>query len=104
MQNNNINRAVQFLPFDALKGFKEALLAKEKELEDKKNLSEDASEILNNTLQKLAPKMNIKIKYYCNLEYIETHSMIKKIDKTYRRIYLTNTIINFDDILEIEII
>lgn len=101
---NNMNRAVQFLPFDALKGFKEALLAKEKELENKKNLSEDASEVLNTKLQKLTPKMNIRIKYYCNLEYIETHSIIKKIDKTYRKIYLSNTIINFDDILDIEII
>ena len=42
MQVNRISRAKQFLPFDALKGLKEALKEKEIEYEERKELSEEA--------------------------------------------------------------
>ena len=38
---NNLDRAKQFLPFDALKGFRKALEEKEKIYENKKDLSDD---------------------------------------------------------------
>ena len=38
---NKVARAKQFLPFDALKGLQEALREKEREYEEKKDLSED---------------------------------------------------------------
>ena len=38
---NNIDRAVQFMPFDALKGFREALEQVEKFTEDKKEFCDD---------------------------------------------------------------
>ena len=48
MENNvnrpkmdRINRAKQFMPFDALKGFREALAKKEQEVLDRENVCED---------------------------------------------------------------
>ena len=48
MQNEiNIERAKQFLPFDSLKGFRKALIEKEKEIEGKYTILEDKQAILN---------------------------------------------------------
>ena len=104
MQGNNYNRAMQFLAFDALKGFKEALLVKEKEIEDKKILSEDNNQMLNKKISKLGGGKYARIKYYYLLEYIEVFGIIKKIDNIYKKIYLSNTVIDFDDVIDIEIL
>lgn len=47
-------RAKQFSMFDALKGFKEALAAKERQPEPRRELAQDAIEELNRTINKLA--------------------------------------------------
>ena len=49
MENNK--RAEQFLPFDALKGFKEEIKNREKVLVDKIILSEESEKKLNYYLQ-----------------------------------------------------
>ena len=46
--------------------------------------------------------MNVRIKYYHDLEYIETTGVIRKIDNLSRYIVLLNSKISFDDILDIE--
>lgn len=97
------DRAKQFLPFDSLKGFKEMLLLAEKTKEKKKDLLEDECDILNQMLLKLKKNMNVTVGYYYNIEYIKTSGIIKKIDFIYRKIYLLDSIINFDDIIYIEI-
>ena len=77
---NNIDRAVQFQAFDALKGFREALLEVERIVEKKKNLSEETFKELDLKLSKLKKDDNVIIKHYYNLEYMETHDTIKKVD------------------------
>ena len=47
-------RAKQFSMFDALKGLKEALAAKERQPEPRKELAQDAIEELNRTINELA--------------------------------------------------
>lgn len=101
MLNNNYNRAVQFLPFDSLKGFKEALREKEKIIENKKILLEDKSIVLNNKLNKLSIGMMIEIKYYYNFEYIELVGVLKKIDNINKKVYVDDKVILFEDVVEI---
>ena len=62
MVNSRDFRAKQFLPFDALKGFQEALRKKEIEYIPKKELSEDIKEELGEMLSSLDSGENIKIK------------------------------------------
>lgn len=104
MQVNNYHRAMQFLAMDALKGFKEALLKKEKEVEDRKILSDDIGDVLNIKFNALRCGIYIRVKYYYLLEYMEICGFIKNIDKVYRKIYLANTVINFDDVIDIDIL
>ena len=98
---NNIDRAVQFMPFDALKGFREALEQVEKFCEDKKEFCDDYFDVLNQKINKLKINDKVLIKHYYELEYIETISVIKRIDKVYKKIYLVNSVIEFDDIIEV---
>lgn len=101
---NNLERARQFLPFAALVGFNDAIKNVEKQSIMKKDLSVDYIEYLNQKISKLNKGNNVKIKHYYNDEYIETIGIIKKIDINYKTIYLLNTQINFDNILDIDML
>lgn len=98
---NDLDRARQFLPFDALKGFRESLEKTEMMLENKKILSCDSEEELNNKFLTLNIGNRVLVKYYYQFDYIETYGMIKKIDTIYKRLYLNNCNISFDDIIDI---
>lgn len=98
---NDLDRARQFLPFDALKGFRESLDKTEMMLENKKILSCDSEEELNNKFLTLNIGNRVLVKYYYQFDYIETYGMIKKIDTIYKRLYLNNCNISFDDIIDI---
>ena len=63
---NRVSRAKQFLPFDALKGFEQALREKEIEYEDKKELSEDTLQELNNKFNQVENGKYVELKYYKN--------------------------------------
>ena len=99
-----VDRAKLFLPFDALKGLQESLRMVEKIKEDKLILSDDINDELNDKFNKLNIGDKVLIKYYYNLEYIESSGIIKKIDYDNENIYLMNTVINIDDIIDIKII
>ena len=58
---NRTSRAKQFLPFDALVGFQEALMEKEIEYEDKKELTEESYEDLEIQLNRFVNVANLKI-------------------------------------------
>ena len=59
-------RAKQFLPFDALPGFKEALKEKEIKKEAKIELAEDSLQELESKLNELEKGSIIKLIYYKN--------------------------------------
>lgn len=104
MQNKNVDRAKQFLPFEALKGFKEAIRMIENKGDTKKELSEDKANDINKVLQKLEKNNLVKVKYYYLTEYIEVISNFLKIDEINKILYLKDTKINIEDIISINII
>lgn len=101
---NNLDRAKQFLPFDALKGFREALKQKEKNVENRKEICDFRIDEINEKLKMLKKGMLVKISYYYNFEYVELVGKIKNVDNIYKKIYLLTSIINFDDIVYIEVL
>ena len=102
MAISRLDRAKQFLPFDALKGLQEALRSKEIEYEEKKEISEEEQEKISAQLCLLDMGDNIKIKYYFDRKYITIEGIVKKIDFIKKVIILVNeNVIKFDDILEI---
>lgn len=98
------DRARQFLPFDALKGLQEALRAKEIELEERKELSEEIMQELSDKLQMIKKEDNVKITYYHQQRYWTIQSKVISKNPIQKKLILENDIkINFIDIINIEI-
>lgn len=98
------DRAKQFMPFDALKGLKDALSEKEIEYEERKELSDDKLRELENEFNKINIGSKIKIKYYKNKQYVEEIGVVTKIDYIKKKIKLNEELINLSDILNIKLI
>ncbi len=101
---SRIDRAKQFLPFDALKGLQEALREKEIEDEEKIELSEESLTELENEFNKIEKGSYVKIRYYKNRQYIEINGIVTNIDYTRKKIQIDkNENINMCDIVNISI-
>lgn len=95
------NRAKQFVPFDALKGFQEALRKKEKMPVPRKELAEEKAEELNEKLKKLTTGKMITVVYYNDGEYIQLTGIVVKIEKNKKYLQMAEIIISIDDISDI---
>lgn len=96
-------RAKQFMPFAALKGYPEALRKKEKIAVQKAELSEDCLEELNRRFLQIKRKDMIEVVYFHQNEYLKITGMVSGIDKVSRVLKVVNTEINFDDIYDLRI-
>ena len=95
------NRAKQFVPFDALKGFQETLRKKEKMPVPRKELAEEKAEELNEKLKKLTTGKMITVVYYNDGEYIQLTGIVVKIEKNKKYLQMAEIIIPIDDISDI---
>ena len=97
-----VNRAKQFAPFAALKGFEEAIRAKEKVTIPKAELTQECIEEINEKLCSIHIKDMVSVTFYRNNEYIKTTGMVSKIDAKNSFIQIVDTKIPFKDILRID--
>jgi len=95
------DRAKQFMPFAALKGYPEALRKKEKIVVPRAEVSEEYAEVLDRKLRKVKKNDIITVIYFCNQEYLKKTGMVSRIDKSARVLKVVNTKIGFDDIYDI---
>ena len=101
-----LDRAKQFLSFDSLKGYGNLLSKKRYDTtkESKKILYDDSYNELDNIFKKINKNVLVRIKYYNDDQYIESTGRVKKIDLYRRKIYFLRSIIDMDNIIEIDII
>lgn len=95
------NRAKQFVPFAALKGYEEALRAKEKIVVEKIELSEEKKADLDYKLHQIKKNDIITVIYFYKDEYIKLEGMVSRLDTDARLLKVVNTKIPFDDIYEL---
>lgn len=95
------DRAMQFAPFAALKGYEEALRKKEVVEVPKAELSEEALEFLDYKLSQISCGEIITVVYYDSGAYIKKTGMVSKINTQSRYITIVTTDICFDDIKDI---
>lgn len=98
---NRKDRAKQFLPFNALRGFYSMVKDSEKVIMPKKELLEDELIRLDFLYQQLQPGMMCKIVFYEIDGYVTKTGMVSKIDNIFRTIVIVDKIIHVDDIIEI---
>lgn len=95
------NRAKQFIPFAAVKGYEEALRAKEKIIVEKIELSEEKKAELDFKLHQISKNDMITVVYFCKDEYIKIEGMVSRLDIDARVLKVVNTKIPFDDIYDL---
>ena len=98
------DRARQFLPFDALKGLRDAILIKDYEHErlKKKDISEDKMNEMSNILINLEKNDVIEITYFTNGVYKKIKGCAKiKLEENL--ILVNKEKINLDDIFDIKL-
>lgn len=95
------DRARQFAPFSALKGFHELIKQKERVITTKRELSEDELLKLSEKMMRLEKGEMTKIVHFCEGEYISTEGVITEIDVVYRTITIVKRKIRFADIVDI---
>ena len=97
------SRAKQFLPFDALKGFQEAINEKQIKYDDKKELTEESYIRLEEEWNKIDEESIVRIKYYKNKRYVEIQGKVTNIDYVRKKIKVNEENINICDIIDIEV-
>ena len=88
------SRAKIFMPFDALRGLREAIRREEEKHEKKYFKTEDIDTIL----KRFRIGDMVEISYFYNFEYINFIGQIKYINYINRIITISNSKVNFDDI------
>ena len=98
-------RAKQFAPFDALKGLKEAIAAKEKRPEPRRELTDYMIEEINKILIDLRKGQLVTVVYYGSLEqeYLQITGTVTKVDPYWKTLQINNVGIDFYEIIEISI-
>ena len=95
------NRAVQFSPFAALKGYYSCIKEKKKIKEPRRIISEEDSEILSKKLNYVERGNIIKVVYYNIDHYEEVEGTVSDIDYDFHQLTIIKTVINFEDIYRI---
>lgn len=100
-ENEKFERAKIFMPFDALKGLREALREKEKIVTKKVDLTQDDILALSQTLQQVKKRQMVEVTYYDGENYTKIVGLVAQIDAIKKIVTVVQTSIKFEDILEI---
>lgn len=92
------NRAKQFMPFSALKGYDVALRQEEQIIIPQIEFSDEYMEELGRKLQQLQPGEKITVEYYWNGVYKKIWGTVNKIDTIYRYLWIDDKKIGFDSL------
>ena len=80
MKMSQADRAKQFMPFAALKGYDEALRAKEKVVVPRAELSEEMAEELDRRLHQIQKNDVVTVVYYDKEAYLRVTGMVSRLD------------------------
>ena len=96
-------RAKQFMPFAALKGYEDALRRKEKVTVLKAQLCPERQEELDRILRQIRRNDMVTAVYFQEGEYVKLTGMVSRIDGTARILKIVDTKIDFEDLYEVEV-
>lgn len=96
-------RAKQFMPFAALKGYEDALRKKEKVTVPKAQLCPERQEELDRILRQIRRNDMVTAMYFQEGEYVRLTGMVSRIDGTARILKIVDTKIDFEDLYEVEV-
>ena len=90
------------MPFAALKGYYDLILAQDEGHEVKRTLDDETAEMISNKLNKIGKGSSVKIEYYETGSYLTEKGNVSRIDYSYKYLVVNEQKIWFDDIMNIE--
>lgn len=102
---NNIDRAKQFLPFDAMKGLSEALRKKEEQRTrvERRVLDEGEIESISRALMRAEVGASVRICFYLDGHYVTIDGRVAKRSIEGKYLVIGEGKIFFEDILSLEV-
>ena len=94
-------RARQFMPFAALRGFYSVIEERERIRSPRRELGEDDCNRISSLLGQLERGMMIKVIHYNDGFYETTEGLVAEVDFIFRYLVIVKTKIMFDDIFDI---
>lgn len=100
--SSNVNRARQFMPFAALKGYYDLVDQKERLVEPRRDMSEEDALQLSCELAQIRKGSLVRVVHYDQNAYVSTEGMVSQIDETFHTLTVVKKTIQFEDILSLE--
>lgn len=103
---NNVDRAKQFLPFDAMKGLTEELEAREEKMSrvPRHHLTEEHMEELSNALCRVYKGSQVRMVFYRAGHYYDLIGAVENLNTIYHYIQVGTEKIHFDDIYSLSLV
>lgn len=96
------SRAAQFMPFAALTGYYELARRQERITEERHELTEEEALALSRAITQIKKGDLVRVTYYDWDAYRTVSGVVARIDTTFRRLQVVQTVIPFDDIRKID--
>ena len=105
-KNDGLNRAAQFLPFDALKGLSEELQSRidRRSKMERIELCEEQQQVISDELSRVQVGSCVRINFFMNGHYIDLEGVVEKLDTLHRYLMIGQRKIFYSDIHDIRII
>lgn len=98
------DRAAQFMPFAALRGYYELVHAQERVVEPRHELTEEEARELSETIYRVRRGQIVRAVHYDRDAYVTTTGCVARIDLIYRTISIVKTTIKLDDLRSLTIL
>lgn len=95
------DRARQFMPFAALKGYHDLVRERERIRVTQRDLTDEQAQALSNALSRISKGDISNITHYENGEYLTTCGTVSEVSETLRTMSIGGRNISFDDIVAI---
>jgi len=101
-KNSKADRARQFMPFSALRGFEALIREQTREVTPRRELSEYDAERLSRKMYEVQKGDMVCVTYYDRDAYVKLEGLVSEIDLVLRHLRVIKTAIPFDDIWDIK--
>ena len=100
-KNSKADRARQFMPCAALRGFEAMIREQTREVTPKRGLSEYDAERLSKKMRMVQKGDMVCVTYYDRDAYVKLEGIVSDLDIPLRQLRVIKTVIPFDDIWDI---
>ena len=102
-KNSKADRARQFMPFSALRGFESMIREQTREKIPKRELSEYDAARLSAKMARVEKGSMVRVTYYDRDAYVTLEGIVADLDITMRTLRVVKTMIPLDDIWDVEV-